>query len=389
MRMKILSRLKIVFVLLVIGFLGYSYGFLSYRLKLPPYTLFMKTYLSALELKNQDHSEQDVDDSRYVSKEGVEKKLQIRDASGAGVKRVELIEILWGESGKPVRTQLSYTENIHTDRYGGLTALTRVDALTVVMDYEIESKLHLLHPSNTNGELIIYHQGHGGDFIEGKKLIGQLLESGFTVVGAAMPLLGLNNNPVVDLPGLGLRSLVEHNQLPFLAVQEGIAVKYFVEPIVVLINYLSAEKDYSAFHMVGISGGGWTTTLAAAVDERIKNSFSVAGTEPLIFSDVLPTEYEQVTPELFSRVSYFDLYLLSAFGQERSHIQVHNAYDPCCNRGKNVAIYEETLKRRALEIGGGEFGVVIDETHAEHKISSFVADYILEKLANSTPLVRQ
>ena len=32
--------------------------------------------------------------------------------------------------------------------------------------------------------------------------------------------------------------------------------------------------------MVGLSGGGWTTNLIAALDDRIKYSFNVAGPFP-------------------------------------------------------------------------------------------------------------
>ena len=33
--------------------------------------------------------------------------------------------------------------------------------------------------------------------------------------------------------------------------------------------------------MIGISGGGWTTTVYPAIDTRISESFSVAGSLPL------------------------------------------------------------------------------------------------------------
>ena len=38
--------------------------------------------------------------------------------------------------------------------------------------------------------------------------------------------------------------------------------------------------NFESYYMVGISGGGWTTTLSAAIDDRISKSYSVAGTSP-------------------------------------------------------------------------------------------------------------
>ena len=50
----------------------------------------------------------------------------------------------------------------------------------------------------------------------------------------SMPLLGMNNQPIVDLPRFGKIKLTKHDHLIFLPV---VAIKYFIEPIIATINY--------------------------------------------------------------------------------------------------------------------------------------------------------
>ena len=57
---------------------------------------------------------------------------------------------------------------------------------------------------------------------------------------------------------------------------------YFIEPVVLSINHaLALGYDPHRIYLMGKSGGGWTTTLAAAVDPRITVSFPIAGSVPL------------------------------------------------------------------------------------------------------------
>ncbi len=72
--------------------------------------------------------------------------------------------------------------------------------------------------------------------------------------------------------------------------EEGHPVKYFLEPVVVFLNYAEIDYNYRHVAMVGISGGwgvGWTTTLAAAIDYRIESSFPIAGSYPFFYEITL------------------------------------------------------------------------------------------------------
>ena len=51
--------------------------------------------------------------------------------------------------------------------------------------------------------------------------------------------------------------------------------------MIIAINYIEQIYGDVNISMCGFSGGGWTTTIAAAIDPRIKNSFPVAGSLPV------------------------------------------------------------------------------------------------------------
>ena len=57
-------------------------------------------------------------------------------------------------------------------------------------------------------------------------------------------------------------------------------LRYFVEPVVLTANYATERLGYGELYMAGLSGGGWSTTLAPAVDKRIRGSFPIAGSVP-------------------------------------------------------------------------------------------------------------
>lgn len=162
--------------------------------------------------------------------------------------------------------------------------------------------------------------------------------------------------------------------------------------------------------MLGLSGGGWTTTLYAAIDESVRTSISIAGTVPIYlragssFGDM-----EQTIPELYEIAGYPDLYVLAATGAGRRHVQLLNRRDNCCF-GESASQYDESahgpwdlamrdveleVQKRLAEMGarGGAFHLEIDEAPQHHTISwnALVAtilaelDGSLRRVAASSP----
>jgi hypothetical protein len=197
-----------------------------------------------------------------------------------------------------------------------------------------------------------------------------------------MPLVGMNNQPVVEIDGLGKIKLTSHNQLRLLEANNFNPMKLFVDPIQINLNFLDREYNFKQYSMIGLSGGGWTTVVYSAIDERISNSFSVAGSVPFYLRvderDV--GDYEQTNIELYQNVNYLELYVLGSYGDGRKHIQIFNKNDPCCFSGNGYETYEFIIKDKMLQLGKGSFQIFIDNTHNEHKISDTTREFILETI---------
>ena len=300
-------------------------------------------------------------------------------AQELAAKRQRLIRFLWGEAGFPAaQTPHSVTKGIADSRYAGLTNLAGVaERVEVRMEFGARSIIYLFHPRSSNGQLLIYHQGHGGDFFRGVNTIRFFLRHGYAVAAFAMPLLGMNGQLVIETPD-GSITLRQHNDLRVLESDVFSPLKFFVEPVTVFLNYAVEEYAYDMVAMVGLSGGGWTTTLAAALDPRIARSYPVAGTLPLYISP--GGDYEQTHPGLYALANYPELYVLGTYGGMRRQIQVLNRYDPCCFGGTGFRLYEEQVARTAQRVGNGLFSVFLDDTHREHKISEAALAAILNDL---------
>ena len=245
------------------------------------------------------------------------------------------------------------------------------------MEFGAQSIGYLFHPRSSNSRLIIYHQGHGGDFILGVDTIKFFLRHGYTVAAFTMPLLGMNGPLVFETPD-GDIMLREHSDLRLLESKVFSPLKFFVEPVIVFLNYAAAEHAYDTAAMVGISGGGWTTTLAAALEPRIVRSYPVAGSQPLVFGG--GRDWEQTHHSLYELANYMELYVLGAYGYPRRQLQVLNRYDACCFGGTEYVLYEEQVSVTAERVSGGSFSVFLDETHREHKLSEAALDVILKDL---------
>ncbi len=303
--------------------------------------------------------------------------MTIRDDADVESRRRELIQLLWGRNLLPGRLPDSIETGIGNGRFAGLPNLARVDRLHVRMDFGIDSKVLHLVPARRSGALVLVHAGHAE--VDGlDALVGRLLDRGDAVAAFDMPLQGGNSRPAVRAGQLGRIVLDGHDKLRLLRPAAGLAEQYLLEPVPVVLNLLA--PGYRSVAMIGISGGGWTTTLAAALDPRIAASFPVAGSTP---PDIDPGaawhHFEQTDPALYARISYLDLYLLGAAGRGRRQLQILNEFDPCCFAGRAALSYRDALAGRARRFGGG-FDLLIDSSHNRHQISDWAAERILEEL---------
>lgn len=306
----------------------------------------------------------------------------IRDSHELGLKRAELSRYVFGSDSLPLQRIPDEIVPLTGPQYNVFREHGSAEQWIVRMEFGIDSKILFLTPDRVSKRtVVLYHQGHEGSVLHGASIIVRLLNEGFRVAALAMPLLGDNSKPNVEFRRHGTIRLCDHDFFPFLDHEYGChSVKFFLEPVVATINKLSAAGAQN-FAMLGYSGGGWATTMCAALDTRIKASFPVASSLP--FSQRVAREmsdYENHIPELYAIANYPELHLLGCDGG-RKQLQIFNEYDPVAWSGTRGNAYEPQVMRALSAIGGGRFQVMIDSSWAEHGISRKALSHIISELS--------
>lgn len=278
-----------------------------------------------------------------------------------------------------------------------LEAVTAEIELVEVVEVEVfgfESTTYVLHPPRSQERLAIVHGGHqpsdqvqvlGGGLAE---TVDLFLEEKFIVAVMQMPLFGWNHDHTgavgADAARIPDSDPNRHDLLfDFLEPRLGSeTLRVFLEPVTYILN------AYGPAVMVGLSGGGWTTHLSAAIDDRIRLSVPVAGSLPLYARGSDPAEIgdrEQTYAPIFGVedsdgdgiedtatgvASWLEIYLLSADGGRRQ-VQVINLYDPCCFGGDAYQSYSDFVSERAPG-----WSVWVDTTHEQHQISPAAREMI-------------
>ena len=312
-----MNRILIVILLssfVIIFFLGLFIGVYKYF-----------PYYELNNIKDQFESKTFKLDNRPVDYINLDSMISIQNVNDLEEKRNQLIQFIWKTNNLPKQLPIVDTK-ILDERFNNFSNLKQIDRLTIEMEHKLSSIVYVFSPENNNGDIILYHQGHSGGFINGKTTIQKFLDNGFTVAAFSMPLIGLNNQPDIEIENLGTIKFFKHNQLILLESENFSSMSYFFTPLSVTLNYLSNNYSFENIHMVGISGGGWTTTVYPALDNRITKSFSIAGSLPLSLRNVIDDvgDYEQYNPDFYSIANYLDIYIMSSSGSNREHIQIFN-----------------------------------------------------------------
>ncbi len=325
-----------------------------------------------------------------------DRAITIRSAAELADKRQALIRYLWGAEGFPqTRMPTSVSTNVPTP-VSHLTSLARVDELRFDLAPGLQGLAYHFLAEKPNHQLVVVHHGHACTLNDDpspadvgcgmQRTIHALLREGYGVLGVFMP----RQRPG-DCGG-------SHEAL-FSLKTTGSPIKFFLEPVAVSLNYLKARHgpdgfpQYHSFHMIGLSGGGWTVTVYAAIDPTIRCSFPVAGTIPLYLrSGGSIGDREQYEPSFYTLAGYSDLYILGSYGPGRKQVQILNRHDDCCfgeaqHDAKTAGMpYEPAMREYACRVGealerlGGSdsaFRLEVDEVAPSHMISHHAIEDIL------------
>lgn len=308
--------------------------------------------------------------------------------------RTRLIQYIWGQPELPrERVPDVVTTNVPSP-IRHLRGLARVDRFRTTLAEDLEGLAYHFIPEKPNRQLVVVHHGHActmddepgpADIGYGlQRTVDRLLMEGYGVLGVFMPRMRPG-----DCTG-GHEKLFEKTPV-------GSPMRYFLEPTLTGLNHLVRESGrgghpkYKAYHMTGLSGGGWTTTVYAALDPRIRCSVPIAGTLPLYLrSGGSVGDLEQFEPGFYGIAGYPTLYVLGSSGKGRSQVQVLVRRDDCCfgerqhdasragvGYGQSLRDYEKRVQGRLHEVGSGQFRVEVDETAPSHMISHWTIEEIL------------
>jgi hypothetical protein len=269
--------------------------------------------------------------------------------------------------------------------------------LTAELGFGVRSVIYLWESKAPKNRLFLFHDGHSDDAFDANgdvKVRGMvnstnfvtvetLLKAGYDVMWIQMPLYGDNlsaSTPQSPLSAQCGAKCDRHAQLfSAFSVSSVNPYRFFLEPVVVAINYASATRKYSDISMMGASGGGWTTLLAAAIDVRITNSASVAGSLPLFLrtgicgkASVGDAEQKSHMGLLYNAISYLDLYIMASNGVNRQHLQINNQFDTCCFFGIAYSKYADHLSKLISEKKLGVYKYELDTGFVGHGYNASV-----------------
>ena len=161
------------------------------------------------------------------------------------------------------------------------------------------------------------------------------------------------------------------------------AMRYFLEPVFLTANYATERLATKKLYIAGLSGGGWSTTFAAAMDPRLIGSFPIAGSIPCAMRDPdgksWPVgndqeDFEQncspnpnpKVPEhpgraAFQACNYTCQYLLAGLEPHRFQTQILHERDSCCfapvGRHDQMRAYEANVR---AELGAADRAGSVD-----------------------------
>ena len=383
-------KIKIIISLILISAATFSYGLFVGHYEIFPFEMLSEIKKIPYESESNTRLQiyQDLSNDDLISFQS------IADIDNT---KQTLIEYIWNDSKLPIELPTKHEYDVKDRIADELQNLDRIDSFTVEMKYGVNSISYLFIAKNSNDKLVIYHQGHNAislngfddhSFDQDIPLIQNFLDNNYSVLIFSMPGKGMNNEPIIDHEKFGNFKLNSHDHFHLLEAKNFHPIQFFLEPVVITLNQI--EKDYSfvTYSMMGLSGGGWTTIVVSAVDDRISESYSIAGSFPIwLRSDSRDYgDYEQTIPEFYQIANYEELYFLSAYGDNRRLVLFYNEFDPCCFSGElyNKFPFGDMVKTKLSKFNEGNFDVIIDYGQTEHMISESILGKITEYIQNNS-----
>ena len=314
-------------------------------------------------------------DKQLLAEVDFDQLIQVRDAAAVASKRAQLRDYIWGRDQPHSRSRPIQPPSAEALSYLGMAM--GVPDLSLVVDgrYGYRGEAFVWFAKTKSDCLFVYAQGHGKELLNAnhrneRQLLKEVLTGGCDILVVSMPLLGVTQKALRATTRFGPLVAQTHDDLAYLEADDFNPLSLFFVHIRAAIDELQSVGKYHRITMAGLSGGGWTTTVYAAIDPRVNASVSVAGSLPVMFrllDQRNDGDWEQRNGGLLKIADYLDLYVLGAAGNRRAEL-VYNYNDVCCFGG-NAALAFEPALIRAVKRLNGQVGVTVDDTSFGHAMS--------------------
>ncbi len=340
-------------------------------------------------------------DPRFLA-EDPDSFITIRGQSDKIDTRAKLTRVIWGEAGIPLEAgpdeivrDIHLAENLPSDcparefaythlrlecqvmKYAGWSNLSGIDELRTTVGPDYTASMAFFRPRVSNGVLVVYQHGYAGTYHAKHRYLEELIDKGYAVLAANH--IGYGDNYCYEPTAKKVWCDVGWGKFGV-----PLPLRVHFSPLVKAINYGLRQENMKRVAMIGFSAGGWLTSVLAAVDPRIVRSYPVAGFMPRFLQRDGERPPNQLYQPLFDAAGMLDQFVLGASGAGRRQVQFFNKYDRCCYGGSRGLIYKSAVAASVNKLGEGSFDVIIDETHARHKISRWTFDKILSDLNQIT-----
>lgn len=275
-------------------------------------------------------------------------------AKGLDSLRIQLVRSLWDRYTLPAISAVVSNPS-YTGTYKILNPLLTSSCKELTYSNSFFSyKAYVFEPISSNGKIVYYTDGHFNTPTDGGQvpLLDSCLARGYIV--SYIPMLGYFGStqylvPISQIHTINPQTYISSNPLV-----------HFLNGYVAVINYCENHYFPSESVIMGLSGGGWATTVMGAIDTRLDRVISMSGTQPSYvnwyagFGD-FEQGFASVTPSfinIFYNESgrYLDLYTLCSY--QRRYVQIQAQYDPCCYGGKYYQTWVDSIKQTTAKVGG-------------------------------------
>tara|TARA_Y100001968_G_scaffold320004_1_gene352345 strand:- start:1500 stop:2537 length:1038 start_codon:yes stop_codon:yes gene_type:complete len=337
-------------------------------------------------LRNIDYNRKSDLNNKFRYKEAdfdINKIITIRSVENYELKKASIMSFLFNNSKFPDNLQSNiYSQKIDKE----LTHVSSILRFEYVMEFGVDSIAYFIQPKIRNNKLLIFSSGHSNTSKDVNNILDFFLKKGYDVLRIDMPLKLNNSKPTVFIDNIGPLTIGHHDRFKFLEGKvNGHPLKFFIEPVFVFLNEIKSKNQYENISMLGFSGGGWTTIVSSAINKDINYSFIVSGPQPLIYKNPNKFDCYELSHKDFSNlVNYFDLYIMSAYGNKNGLFEVINIQE---RDHFSHESYFYPVKEALNQLGSGLYGVHIDEKNYQHSISNKSLDFVHRKimeLSNST-----